>query len=417
MATGTGPAPIAPVGRRAPVQHGIARRNALLVNAAVLLAVVAIPLAERRLPQSFGISDPMTDVFVYAILGLGLNVLTGFTGLLNLGVAAFAALGAYAFAIATCDIYPFQVGFWPGLLVTLAVGAAAGFALGAPTLRVRGDYLAIVTLGFGEIVKDVLVNMEAITKGTQGINPLPPPNIFGHELGSFGQYYLMLGILLVIVAGSRSLERSRIGRAWLSIREDELASRAMGIRPDRTKMLAFATCAALAALAGGLMASRLSSSGEPGNYDFQLSILALCIVIVGGMGSVRGVLLGSLIMVGMNSIVLVKLTKLIGSPEAPGPGALTGAAGIERVGIFVKTWAQNVLVNPTNWKFLIFGLALILMMVFRPEGLLPPRGLHEEPPKDDDSPDSGAPLPGAPVPAAPVTGASATPRAANGAGA
>ena len=360
------------------------RRKSWLLPGIALAAAVALPFVDARLPQEWQLSQPVVDVFVYAILGLALNVLTGFTGLLNLGVAAFAALGVYAFAIFTCDIYPFQLGFWGGLCAALLTGAVAGLALGAPTLRVRGDYLAIVTLGFGEIVKDVLVNLEPITKGTQGINPLPKPSLFGQELGATGQYLLILGILIVVVLACRALERSRIGRAWISIREDELASRAMGIQPDRTKMRAFATCAALAALAGALMASRLSSSGEPNNYDFQLSILALCIVIVGGMGSIRGVLLGALVMVGFNSILLEKLTRAIGTPDAPMPDALAHAQGLEKAGVFLRSWAQNVLLNPTNWKFLLFGLALVLMMIFRPQGFLPPVGEHEDPPKDPD---------------------------------
>jgi branched-chain amino acid transport system permease protein len=357
----------------------------IAINLALIAVVASIPVVEKFVPLGWHITDPMTDVFVYAILGLGLNILTGFTGLLNLGVAAFAAIGAYVFAISTCEIYPFQLGFWSALGVTMAAGALAGFALGAPTLRVRGDYLAIVTLGFGEIVKDVLVNMDSITKGTQGINPLPAPTLFGTELTGSGQYWLFMAIVLVVVFGAHRLERSRIGRGWISIREDELASRAMGIRPDHAKMLAFATCASLAALAGALTASRLSSSGEPGNYDFQISILALCIVIVGGLGSVRGVLLGALVMVGMNSIVLVKLTELIGGSDAAPPSALAEAHGLQWAFLFTKTWAQNVLISPTNWKFLVFGLALVLMMIFRPEGILPTRGTKEDAPEDSDA--------------------------------
>jgi branched-chain amino acid transport system permease protein len=355
----------------------------LAVDMGLLALACALPIVEPALPASLHVSEAMITIFVYAILGLGLNVLTGFTGLLNLGVAAFAALGAYSYAIATCSIYPFQVGFWPGLGVTLVVGTVAGFLLGAPTLRVRGDYLAIVTLGFGEIVKDTLINLESITKGTQGINPVAPPSVAGHELSQTQQYFVVLAILVAAVIGQRALERSRVGRAWISIREDELASRAMGIRPDRAKMLAFASCAALAALAGGLMASRLGTSGEPANYDFQVSVLALCIVIVGGLGSVRGVLLGALVMVGIDSIVLTKLFAWIGSPAAVAQSELAEATGFRRAVLFVRAWADNVLFTPNNWKFLLFGLALILMMIFRPEGILPPRGLHEEPPPDD----------------------------------
>ena len=141
----------------------------------LLAAAVAVGLLDD--PLNLGLMDPMRGVMVFALLGLGLNIVTGFTGLLHLGMAAFMAIGAYAFAISSCDIYPFQLGFWSALAVTAAIGAIAGFLLGAPTLGLRGDYLAIVTLGFGEIVQDVLKNLDAITKGTQGINPLPPPSL------------------------------------------------------------------------------------------------------------------------------------------------------------------------------------------------------------------------------------------------
>jgi branched-chain amino acid transport system permease protein len=155
------------------------------------------------------------------------------------------------------------------------------------------------------------------------------------------------------VLAVRRLERSRSGRAWLSIREDALASQCMGIPPKRTKMIAFATGSALAALGGALFAALLSSTGEPASYDFQVSILALCIVIVGGMGSVAGTLVGAVVMVGMNSLVLVKLADW------------AGAAGVGN--------ASNVLASPNNWKYLIFGLALILVVRLKPDGLLPPR--------------------------------------------
>jgi branched-chain amino acid transport system permease protein len=300
-------------------------------------------------------------IFLFAILGLGLNILTGYTGLLNLGVAAFMALGAYSYAILTCDIYPFQVGFWPAVGLTFVIGIALGLLLGLPTIRLRGDYLAIVTLGFGEIVQDVLRNLEGITKGTQGINPLPYPKLFGYAFTADNPrpwYYLFLLLLLFLVILNRNIERSRIGRAWVSIREDELAASCMGIGPTKMKLLAFAFGAAQCALAGALWASYLGSSGEPGNYDFQISIIVLCIVIVGGMGNIGGVLLGALVMMGFNSIVLERL------------------AGYLNAHGLVST--QNVFSQPGNWKYLCFGLALILMMRFKPEGLLPSRQLKAE---------------------------------------
>jgi branched-chain amino acid transport system permease protein len=321
----------------------------IMLGGAVLLGLLDRPLGLNLL-------DPMRGVLVFALLGLGLNVVTGFTGLLHLGMAAFMAIGAYAFAISTCDIYPFQLGFWPALGVTAIAGALAGFLLGAPTLGLRGDYLAIVTLGFGEIVQDVMKNLDAITKGTQGINPLPAPSL--PVVGEFGTderpwYWLFLALLVLAVKLCRNLERSRTGRAWLAVREDQLAASCMGIAPIPVKMYAFATGAALAALAGGLWASLYQSTGEPGNYDFQISILALCIVIVGGMGSIDGVLVGALAMIGVANIALPKLASWMQAQGIVNP--------------------SNVLGSPNNWKYLVFGVVLMVMMRVRPDGLLPAR--------------------------------------------
>lgn len=249
------------------------------------------------------------------------------------------------------------MGFFSATIAAILIGGAAGVVLGLPTLRLRGDYLAIVTLGFGEIVQDSLRNLESITKGTQGINPLPYPTFFGYQFTTqdyLPWYYLFLFILLVVVTLLANLENSRVGRSWMSIREDELASRCMGIQPVRTKLLAFAMGASLCSLAGAMWACYLGSSGEPGNYDFQISVIALCIVIVGGMGSILGVLVGALVMVGFNSILLVKLSD-----------------ALMRTGILST---DNVFSSPSNWKYMIFGLALILMMRFRSQGLVPPKG-------------------------------------------
>ena len=339
---------------------GSTRLDLVLLIVAVLLPVI------DRMVGGIGVIDPMKSIFIYAILGLGLNIVTGFTGLLHLGVAAFMALGVYAFAILTADIYPFQLGFWPALFLTIPIGAFAGFLLGGPTLGLRGDYLAIVTLGFGEIVQDILKNLETITKGTQGINPLPVPRVplpeaWGGVNGWYEfqadtpvpWYYLFLGFLVVAVVANRHLEHSRIGRAWMSIREDDLASKAMGIPPVKTKLVAFATAAAMASFAGGLWASSLSSTGDPSNYDFQLSILALCVVIVGGMGNISGVLVGALVMIGVNDILLEKLFRWMAAHDLTSTGSVFG--------------------SPNNWKFLLFGLALILMMRFKPDGFVPAR--------------------------------------------
>lgn len=327
----------------------------------LLLLAALIPLLELVLPPGWHFGELLRPIFLMAILGLGLNILTGFTGLLNLGVAAFMAVGAYSYAILTCDIYPFQLGFWSATGLTVLIGLAVGLFLGLPTIRLRGDYLAIVTLGFGEIVQDVLKNLDTITKGTQGINPLPPPTFLGYAFTSEKYqpwYYLFLAFLAIVVLLNRNLQRSRVGRAWISIREDELASACMGINTMKMKLLAFALGAAQCSLAGALWASFLGSSGEPGNYDFQISVMAVCIVIVGGMGSIGGVLLGALVIMGFSRIVLDNFTSFLKAHELVS--------------------STNVLAAPGNWKYLLFGLALILMMRFRPEGLLPSRQVRAE---------------------------------------
>jgi branched-chain amino acid transport system permease protein len=337
--------------------HWLLRRSHWLF----ILVLLPLPLFDAVLPAQLQIADLMRPVFIFCILGMALNVITGYTGLLNLGIAAFMAIGAYSYGILTCDIYPFQLGFWLGIIFTVVIGALAGILLGLPTLRLRGDYLAIVTLGFCEIVQDSFKNLDVITKGIQGINPLPYPTFFGYQFTSSEYrpwYYLLLAILALLILISRNLERSRIGRSWIAIREDELAATCMGIVPLRAKLSAFAFCAAIASLSGALWASSLGSTGEPSNYDFQISILALCIVIVGGMGNVGGVVLGALLMVGFNSILLVKLSKLLADH------------GIVS--------SSNVFTSPNNWKYIVFGLALILTMRFRPEGLIPSRIVRGE---------------------------------------
>jgi len=314
-----------------------------------LAVVVALPLLDQALPARAALTERVAPILLFAILGLGLTVVSGFTGLLNLGAAAFMALGAYAFSILTCPIYPFQVGFWPGLVAATVVGAGAGALVGLPAMRLRGDYLAIVTLGLGEIVQDVLKNLDVITKGTQGINPVAAPSFGPLILPAAGRHYLLLALVLAAVWVCVALRRSRIGRAWEAVREDELAARCMGVATARAKLGAFALGAALCGLGGGLYASLSNSSLDPGTYDFGRSVIILSIVIVGGLGSIGGALLGAVIMVGFDTILIDELAK-----------ATSGETGSERV------WAQ-----PGNWKFLVYGLALVLMMRFRPDGLLP----------------------------------------------
>lgn len=326
---------------------------------AVILAV-AWPAVEWMLPTALHIGSLLPKILAFAFLALGLNIVTGSTGLLHLGSAAFVAIGAYTFAIATTPSYPFQVGFWPGVALAAAVGTLAGLILGLPTTRLRGDYLAIATLGFGEIVVDLLKNLDGITKGTQTIGELPKPWL-GTSLPSIASssnawiwwYWLYLGLLAIAVIAVVNLERSRIGRAWIAVREDELAAGAMGANVARVKLGAFAIGALLCAVGGALYACLLGNSSDPANYDFILSVVAVCMVILGGLGSVAGVLLGAVVIGGFNVIVIDKVSQWIGSEG-------------------------GMLTSLTNWKYFIFGLVLVLMMRFRPAGLIPERLQRED---------------------------------------
>jgi branched-chain amino acid transport system permease protein len=319
------------------------------------LLLIALPLADLVLPQSLQITSLMCPVLIYAIAALGLTVATGFTGLLHLGVCAFIAIGAYSFAILTCPIYPFQLPWALAVALSALIGAITGVALAIPTIRLRGDYLAIVTLGFGEIVQDVLRNVDSVTKGSQGINPLRGPTIFGFQYSGetpVAWYYLIVVFIVVVMVSLDRIINSPIGRSWRALRDDELVASCMGVDPVSTKLVTFAVSAALCAVAGALMSSLLGSSGEPSTYDFQVSIMALSMVIVGGLGSIPGAVVGAILMMGINSIVLAKLADIAASASSS---------------------TSQVFLVPSNWKYLIFGVALVLMMRFKSEGIVPPR--------------------------------------------
>ncbi|MFM8284197.1 MAG: branched-chain amino acid ABC transporter permease [Planctomycetaceae bacterium] len=334
-----------------------------------VVALVVLALAPLLVPALGGaLGGQMTTLFIYCVLALGLNVMVGYTGLVHLGIAAFFGIGAYVLAILTVPMLPFRLGFVPAAAISTAVCAAVGLALGAPTLRLRGDYLAIVTLGFGEVVKVTLRNLEQITGGMKGLNPVPPPGagvvLGGLDLGrAFAIdprwfYYLALAVLAAVVVGMRRLERSRLGRAWVAVREDELAAASMGVSATRVKLSAFALSSAVAGLAGCLYAGSLSTTADPNAYDFNRSIMVLCAVILGGLGSISGTLLGVAILVGFDTVL------------AP----------------WADAWIQEMQINPSGssllsfsgWRLAVFGVALVLVMRFRPEGLIPARRLAAE---------------------------------------
>jgi branched-chain amino acid transport system permease protein len=307
------------------------------------------------------LGSQLTFLFIFGVLALGLNVVVGYTGQLHLGIAAFFGVGAYVTAILTVPSYPFQLGFLTTLAAAMLATGILGVVLGGPTLRLRGDYLALVTLGFGEVVRFGLRNLEEITGGTRGLNPVPAPTMpawltgLGVSADWDGNYrlfyYLALGVLLAVLGLLHLVERSRLGRTWKAVREDELAASCMGINTARVKLSAFALGAALAGLAGSLYATKLTSSAAPDTYDFGRSIIMLCCLILGGLGNSRGALLGVLLLLGFDNVL------------APILDGWIQKSGINASG--------NLLLSFSNWRLMLFGLALILMMRFRPQGLLP----------------------------------------------
>jgi branched-chain amino acid transport system permease protein len=326
----------------------MSRKTERWVALAVLAALLLLPAVAS---PSFG--GEIKNILVFCILALGLNVVVGYTGLLQLGIAAFFGIGAYITGILTVSQFPFQWNFWPAMAAATVGSAVAGMILAAPTLRLRGDYLAIVTLGFGEVVKFAIKNLENITNGSRALNPIPAPDAVLDWNGNYRYYYYLALIAVVLVALLlRRLEDSHLGRAWFAIREDELAATCMGLNAAQVKLSAFAFGAALAGLAGSLYAASLNQTGGPDSYTFNRSITVLCFLIIGGMGNLRGAIAGTFILMGYDNLLTPAIDEWV-----QGSGA---------------TWKFS------TFKLVVFGLALILMMRFRPEGFFPSRRAEED---------------------------------------
>jgi branched-chain amino acid transport system permease protein len=288
------------------------------------------------LPQILGLflSEVLTIVGLYVLLGLGLNIVVGYAGLLDLGYVAFFAIGAYTIGVLTSpELGFFAWSFWQALPVAILMGVLFGVLLGIPVLKMRGDYLAIATLGFGEIIRILVLSdfLRPWLGGAQGIGKIPKASVGGIELaGPQELYYLILAGCLVVGFISWRLRDSRLGRAWMAMREDEDVAQAMGIHLISTKLLAFATGAAFSALSGAIFATKLGSV-YPHSFNVMISINILCLIIVGGMGSIPGVLVGSIALVGL--------------PE------------------LLREFAE--------YRLLVYGAALVTMMLLRPQGLWP----------------------------------------------
>ena len=332
------------------------------------------------------------QVGIYVVLALGLNIVVGFTGLLNLGFVAFYAIGAYLWAIFGSPqanefipghIFPLApYWFFFFLVFSIAVGAVTGLLLGLPVLRLRGDYLAVVTLGFAEVVRALVNNLDKpinLTNGPQGITPIEkPPLFFQPALEFFGVhiaeaklyplyfYFLVLFLVLVVILVTRRLEDSRIGRAWKAIREDEVAAAAMGIPVVRMKLFGFAVGASFASAVGVLFAAKQVFI-NPESFTFMESIGVLAMVILGGMGSIPGAILGATGVTILNLQLLKALSLWLNALRQSG-----AMLSIPFLGSYALSQIPAQL-EPAKYERMVFGLILILMMIFRPQGVLPPR--------------------------------------------
>jgi ABC-type branched-subunit amino acid transport system permease subunit len=329
----------------------------MVIAAAILMILPVVP--PLNLLQS---ANPWYDAFanagVYVLLAMGLNVVVGLAGLLDLGYAAFFAIGAYTYAYSNSPFAQQDLPFFPMLIVGAAVAAVFGIALGAPTLRLRGDYLAIMTLGFGEIVPIVFVNSDPFTLGTNGIGGIYRPEalpVLGEftPLSSFNYMVVMLVIVTIAMMLLYRLQDSRIGRAWMAIREDELAAAANGINTVATKLLAFALGATTSGFAGVFNASKLTIV-SPDQFLFSVSFTVLAMIIVGGMGNIWGVAAGAFIVFMIQAVVLKQLSNI--------------AEQLANAGLIPQQIAH---VNFVEYQYLLFGVALVVMMLRRPEGLFP----------------------------------------------
>jgi branched-chain amino acid transport system permease protein len=334
-------------------------RRSLFGIALVTIALVALPFVAAMGGQAW--VRILNFAILYVFLALGLNIVVGFAGLLDLGYIAFYAVGAYVYALLASPHFGLHLPFWVILPIGAMVACVFGVLLGSPTLKLRGDYLAIVTLGFGEIVRIFLNNLNApinITNGPQGITLIDPVSIgsfsfsgttqvLGYSLSGPQKYYfLLVALAILIIIINLRLQNSRVGRAWQAIREDEIAAKAVGINTRNLKLLAFAMGASFGGVAGGIFAA-MQGFVSPESFSLMESITILAMVVLGGMGHIPGVILGAILL----SIL---------------PEVLRYGVGPAQMAVFGK-----MLIDPESLRLLMFGLALVLVMRFKPAGIWP----------------------------------------------
>jgi len=395
------------------------QRNQRLVLIGLLIFVLVYSMFYITLRNAAGVGDlvqalPLPSVnnlivmCYYAILALGLNIVVGFAGLLDLGYVAFYVFGAYTTAVLASPLFNIHVPWWFVAPIAVVVAASAGVLLGAPTLRLRGDYLAIVTLGFGEILPRLARNLDKvnvdlglsipatiagvkvfandivlipqirligpdtnITGGNIGVNPIDPPILpipgpWGDKLvfsngNPTASFFLILALLLLVFFVCTRLRDSRLGRAWMAIREDELAAASMGIDTVSTKLLAFGLGASFSGFTGAFFGS-YSTAIFPESFNFNVSITITIMIILGGIGSLRGVTVGAFILIFIDQTLLPYLGGFV---DAPIQSAGSVVGGVPILGNLLTTFTL------TSYNYLLYGLILVFMMRFRPEGLLP----------------------------------------------
>jgi len=328
------------------ITYLLLRTSTNVFGLAVLAAMlVYLPMEMDRFERGI-----LFDIALYTMLGIGLNIVVGYAGLLDLGYVAFFASGAYIFALVVAPEagggWDIGASFWLMIPAAMALAAALGVALGLPVLRLRGDYLAIVTLGFGEIIRLMLNNRDDITNGPRGVYLIPKAHFFDKELtGPYELYFLVLAGVFIAAFAAERIRDSRVGRAWEAIREDEDAASAMGVNTTFYKLLAFAIGAAIGG-GGGVIYAAKQTAIFPRDFDLDVSINVLALVIIGGMGNVRGVVLGAMLLIGLPEVLRD----------------------------FSIEFAFIDLANiGADYRLVIFGAALVAIMVLRPEGLLPSR--------------------------------------------
>jgi len=347
------------------------RSGRLLPAVLLVAALLGYPFLDRWLQAQT--VHAVTDAMIYVLLALGLNIVVGYAGMLDLGYAAFFAIGAYTMGLLNSPVlgsplYGHAWSFWVVVWIAAAVSAAFGVVIGAPTLRVRGDYLAIITLAFGEIIPVAIRNLGDITidiggwrpierlnltGGENGVNPVGRPHLpfVNFETDFIPWYFLILVIGACSLWAMNRMRDSRLGRAWMAIREDETAADCTGVNPVKTKLLAFALGASFSGFAGSFYAAKLQAI-TPGAFEFNVSIMLLCMVVLGGMGSLKGVILGGMLITLFDRILLAQLTFLV-----RWAGRSLGIATLAAVDL-------------TLWRWFFFGLGLVVIMLIKPEGLM-----------------------------------------------